>query len=223
MGPHPGIVGTVSLALVIASLLVAAPMGGSPSYGSLAGAPQDQYGTAMQWSAMLLLGSAVPLGILTATLYSRLRGQGFRVPGPAIALFGGIGASSMLMLSALVTWTLSHEAIATDPRLTRALELLAQSSGGVAHALGLGLLVAGVAIPGLLGRMLPAPLPWAGLLVAAICEVSVLSLVIAPLGFLTVLGRFAALAWLVVIGFALSRTTGTRTTGSRIATPKETS
>lgn len=221
MGPHPGIVGAVSLALVIASLLVAAPMGGSPSFGSLAGAPQDQYGTAMQWSAMLLLGSAVPLGILAATLYSHLRGQGFRVPGPAIALFGGIVASSILMLSALVTWTLSHEAIASDPRLARASELLAQSSGGVAHTLGLGLLVAGIAVPGLLGRMLPAPLPWAGLVVAAICEVSVLSLVIAPLGFLALLGRFAALVWLVVIGFALSGATRTRTTAPRITTPKE--
>src|SRR5262245_1368262 len=44
---------------------------------------------ALRWSAFFLFGCAVPLGLFTATVESRLRFLGVRAAGTSIALFGG--------------------------------------------------------------------------------------------------------------------------------------
>ena len=49
------------------------------------------------------------------------------------------------------------------PTLVRALYFLIFLTGGPAHVVALGLLVAGMAVPGLILGLLPKPLAWAGL------------------------------------------------------------
>jgi hypothetical protein len=69
----------------------------------------------------------------------------------------------------------------------------------------LGLLVAGMAVPGRARRLLPRPLGWTGLLVAALAEVTVLVLACPELGVILPIARVAALVWLVAAGLQLGR------------------
>ena len=209
-GPHAGVVGAVSTGLFIASLAVVAILGGGQALSSsFVDGYSDflaHHGLAARASAMLQLGSSVPLGIYAAIMYARLRRLGIRVPGPAIALYGGVTASVMLAGSALVAWTAGQSAVAAQPNLVHALGILAFASGGVAHLLGLGLLVAGIAVPALVLRLLPAQLSWAGLVIAAVCEFSVLAMVVEPLHVLVPIGRFTSLAWIIAAGFLIPPT-----------------
>jgi hypothetical protein len=67
----------------------------------------------------------------------------------------------------------------------------------------LGLLVAGVAVPALLLRLLPRSLAVIGLGIAVVAELSTLSLIWPDLSVLLPLARFPGLVWLVVAGFRL--------------------
>ena len=69
------------------------------------------------------------------------------------------------------------------------------------------LLVAGIAVPALILGFVPRWLAWVGLIIAALSELSFLSLALEPLQFLLPIGRFSGLAWLVAVtvGFMLPR------------------
>lgn len=209
-GPNPGILGLVSLGLLIGSLVSMAILTGgtitSPfeDTETVAGFFAD-HGFAASFASMLQLGSAIPLGIYTATVYARQQRLGIRVPGPVIGQFGGTAAAILLAVSAIITWTQSQPTVAANPELTHALAYLSFATGGFAHVLGLGLLVAGIAVPTLLLRLLPAPLAWTGLVIAVLAELSFLTMVFEPVQFLVPIGRFGALIWLVVAGFLLPR------------------
>lgn len=208
-GPHLGVLGLVSLGLTLASLATAALIADGRVYVSPF-APTGQildyyrqYGTAAGISATLLFGSAVPLGIFAATAYTRLLRLGVRVPGPSIGFFGGIAASLMLMISAATGWVLSRPEVGGDAAVTRALSFLAFLTGGFGFVIGLGLLVAGVAVPALALRLLPRWLAWTGLAIAAICEVTFLAMAVQPMQLLLPVGRYAGLVWLISVGFLL--------------------
>jgi hypothetical protein len=83
------------------------------------------------------------------------------------------------------------------------LQDLAFLTGGVMHGVFLGLLVAGIAVPGWLVGLLPRPLAYAGLAIASIAELSTLSLVWQSMSFLLPVGRFPALLWLLAAGALL--------------------
>jgi hypothetical protein len=208
-GPHLGALASVSLALALAGVATAAlAVDGSASaapFGSTARllGYAGGHGTAAPVSATLLFGSAVPLGIFAATAYTRLLRLGVRVPGPSIGFFGGVAASLLLMVSATAAWILGRPELGGDAPVARALSLLAFLTGGVGSVTGLGLLVAGVAVPALVLRLVPRWLPWAGLVVAAVCELSFLTMAIPPVQALLPLGRYTGLLWLVAIGFLL--------------------
>jgi hypothetical protein len=210
-GPHPGILAAVSLALLLAALIAAA-VGAGRTFVSPFAAASDviafyrDHPLSVRLSAMLQLGSAVPLGICAATLYARQLRLGVRVPGPVIGLFGGATAAILLICSASVTWVLSRPELTTDTTLTLALAYLAFVTGGVGYVVGQGLLVAGVAVPALILGLLPRWLAWIGLLVAAAAELSFLSMTVEPLQALLPLGRFGGLGWLIAAGFLLPRT-----------------
>ncbi|QNE37783.1 hypothetical protein F1C12_16645 [Leifsonia shinshuensis] len=152
---------------------------------------------------MLQFGSAVPLGIYAATAFARLQRLGVRVPGPAIGFAGGLTASILLMVSAFGSYLLSRPELTSDPRLALAFSFLAFLAGGVGYVVGLGLLIAGMAVPGVILGLFPRWLAWAGLVVAALSELSFLSLAVEPLQFLLPIGRFAGMAWLIAAGFLL--------------------
>jgi hypothetical protein len=197
----------VSLGLLVGSLLALAALSGGGGIRSPLGDTEDvtavfaEHGLAVRVAAMLQLGSAIPLGIHAATMYARQQRLGIRVPGPTIALFGGTAAAILLAVSAAITWTQAQPAVSAEPELTHALAYLAFAVGGFAHVLGLGLLVAGIAVPALILRLIPAPLAWIGLVIAVAAELSFLGMVIEPLQVLIPIGRFGSLLWLVVAGF----------------------
>lgn len=208
-GPNPGILAAVSLALAVAGLAGSAILTGGQTFISpfspaeLVAAYFHGNPEAVRLASLFQFGSAVPLGIFAATVYARQLKLGVRVPGPAIGFFGGITASVFLMVSALLGWVLSRPEITSDVTLTHALSFLAFITGGVAFVVGLGLLVAGIAVPALILRLVPRGLAWTGLVIAALSELSFLSMVIEPLQFLLPLGRFGGLLWLIAAGFLL--------------------
>ena len=148
-GPHPGAVGLVSLVLLVGSLVAMAALSGGGTITSPFGDTSTvagffaEHGFAVRLAAMLQLGSSIPLGIYTATVYARQQRLGIRVPGPAIGLFGGVAAAVLLAVSATITWAQGQPVVSAQTEFTHALSYLSFATGGFAHVLGLGLLVAG--------------------------------------------------------------------------------
>jgi hypothetical protein len=208
-GPHPGVLALVSLGLTLGSLATSALLADGRAYLSPFGTTAEilgyyrQHELATRVAAMLLFGSAVPLGILAATAYTRLLRLGVRVPGPSIGFFGGVAASLMLMISAMAGWVLGRPEIGGDPGVLHALSFLSFLTGGVGFVVGLGLLVAGVAVPALVLRLVPRWLAWAGLVIAAVSELTFLAMAITPIQVLLPVGRYAGLLWLITVGFLL--------------------
>ncbi|MFF2053636.1 hypothetical protein ACFVU2_18685 [Leifsonia sp. NPDC058194] len=208
-GPPLGGLAVVHGALVALALIVGfATMGPhafvSPYAGAAAVAEHAQHdAVALRVVALLQFGSAVPLGILAATAFARLQRLGVRVPGPSIAFAGGLTASILLMVSAFSTFLLSRPELSADPRLALSFSFAAFVTGGVGYATGLGLLVAGMAVPALILGLVPRWLAWAGLVIAALAELSFLSLAIEPLQFLLPIGRFGGIVWLIAAGFLI--------------------
>ncbi len=207
-GPPLGPLAIVALALTIAG--IAALVLGSGSAPDPFAPPSeiaDWYAVnpaTVRIGALLQFGSAVPLGILTASIYARQLRLGVRVPGPVIGLYGGALASIALLSSALVTWSLGFpDGGAGSPETTAVLARLAFGFGGVGYATGLGLLMAGIAVPALILRFVPRWLAWAGLVLAGLGEVSFLSLGVEPLQTLLPIVRFGGGAWLIAIAFLL--------------------
>jgi hypothetical protein len=162
--------------------------------------------SAAMWCAFLQFGSAIPLGIFTAAVVSRLRFHGMRVAGVYIALFGGFGAALAVAASSLVMWAMAHPEVAQDAALTQALYYLGYGLGGPAYSVALGLLMAGVSVPVLLGRMTPRWIAILGLVLAVIGELSWLNLEVPQVLFLVPLTRFPGFVWMIAMGFALPAT-----------------
>ncbi|MDJ0356698.1 hypothetical protein [Paenarthrobacter sp. PH39-S1] len=208
-GPNLGILAVVSLGLTVVGLAAGAIMTGGHTFASpFSAAGQvaayfQENSDAVRLASMIQLGSAVPLGIYAATVYAQQLRLGVRVPGPGIGFFGGITAAVFLMLSALVAWVLSRPEITTDVTLTHALSFFAFIAGGVGYVVGMGLLVAGIAVPALILGFVPRWLAWTGLVIAALSELSFLSMTLEPIQFLLPIGRFGGLLWLVAVGFLL--------------------
>lgn len=208
-GPHLGVLAIVAAALTVGAILLGAALSGgtvfvSPFAGKDAVAAYAQADWAsIRVTAMLQFGSAVPFGILAATAFARLQRLGVRVPGPSIGFTGGLTASILLMVSALATYLLSRPELTSDATVALTLSFLAFATGGVGFVTGMGLLLAGIAVPSLILGLLPRWLAWTGLVIAALAELSFLSLAIEPLQFLLPIGRFGGLAWLIVAGFLL--------------------
>jgi len=208
-GPNPGILAAVSFGLFSASLVVSAFLAGgagmvSPftSTGTVVSSYED-HGDLVRLTSMLQFGSAVPLGIYAAAVYTRMLRLGARVPGPAIAFVGGITASILLMVSSMIRWTLGHPEIVADATLTHALAFLSFVAGGVGFSTGIGLLIAGMAVPMLILRLAPRWLAWTGVALAVLAELSFLSMTLDVFHALIPITRFVGLPWLIVAGFLL--------------------
>lgn len=109
----------------------------------------------------------------------------------------------MLTLSSLTQWVLSRPAVRVDASLVRALHDMSFLTGGVAHIVFLGLLLAGIAVPALLLGLLPRPLAITGLVIAVVAEVATVSLIWPETSVLLPIARFPGLIWLVMAGLWL--------------------
>lgn len=162
--------------------------------------------TAAQLCAFLQFGSAVPLGIFTATPVSRLRFLGIKAAGAHIALFGGFGAAFAITSSSMVLWTMTRSGIAQDTTLIQALYFLCYGLGGPGYSVPLGLLMAGISVPLFFYRLVPRWIPILGLALAVCGELSWLNLEFPSALFLIPLTRFPGFVWMIAVGFALPAT-----------------
>ncbi|MGN7799625.1 hypothetical protein [Leifsonia sp. 22587] len=210
-GPNAGVLAVVSLALTIASVLVPPLLASGTSFPSPLGSTAAvsgyfvQHPAAASVAGFLVFAASVPLGIYAATVYARMQRLGIRVPGPTIALVGGIAASILLSISGLLAWALGQPVAGRPPALLHTLDYVVYALGGVGFVGGLGLLIAGIAVPALILGLAPRWLAWAGLILAGLSELSFFALLIPQLALLLPVCRFLGLAWLSVVGFLLPR------------------
>lgn len=78
----------------------------------------------------------------------------------------------------------------------------------------------GVSAASLILRFMPRWLARTGLVIAALSELSFLSMAIEPLQFLLPIGRFGGLIWLVAAGFLLPRTRAAANQAPRTDSPR---
>jgi hypothetical protein len=218
-GPPAGILAIVALVLSLCAVVVPLLVSGRgyPAPGSSASAIHDYFGghaSAATLGGFFTFAASVPLGIFAATVYARLLKLGVRVPGPNIAFFGGLSASIFLGVAGFLTWTLGQAAAAVSAPVVRLASEFVFALGGVGFVGGVGLLVAGVAVPALILRLVPRWLAWVGLVVAALSELSFLALLWPGFDLLLPIGRFGGLAWLIAVGFLLPQTRHARNAGS---------
>jgi len=155
--------------------------------------------------AFLQFGAAIPLGLFTATMVSRLQFLGVRAAGAHIALFGGMMAAFDIAISALVLWVMVYPGVAQETGVLRALYYVVFSIGGVGFSVPMGLLIAGLSVPSMIMRLMPKWLVLFGLALGIIGELSALSLVIPSLLFPIPLTRFPSFIWLILAGFKLPK------------------
>jgi hypothetical protein len=202
-----GVLAAISLGLLVVGLGIGVALGGVPPlpYGSPALVLDyvRMHPDAVRTASVFVFGSSVPLAIYAATASARLRQLGVTAPGPTIALTGGVLAAGALGLSSLLLWPLAERDVTADAALVRALYFLVYLTGGAAHVVTLGLLVAGMAVPILILRLEPRPLAWTGLAIAVIAELTTLVLIWPAVSPLLPVARFGALVWLLVAGLWL--------------------
>jgi len=160
----------------------------------------------LQVAGCLGFAASAPLAIWAATACQRLRALGVTAPGAVIALAGGLLAAASTALSGLVTWTSAQPAAASDPAVARVLADLSFAAGAAGFVVPLSLLLAGVAVPSLIRRLMARPLAWTGLAIAGVGALSTFALLTPALDFTLPVGRFGGLLWLIAASIALPRT-----------------
>jgi hypothetical protein len=160
----------------------------------------------LEVAGCLGFAASAPLAIWTATAYRRLQTLGVTAPGAVIALAGGLLAAVSLGLSGLITWTSAQPGVAADPAVARVLADLSFATGAAGFVVPLALLVAGAAVPSLILGLVPRPLAWAGLVIAAVGVLSTFALLTPALDATLPVGRFGGLLWLIAASIALPRT-----------------
>lgn len=223
-GPPLGILAVVFTALFLSGIAISTAVAGGATFPSPFGSSAailayfGEHPDAVRVSAVGQFAASVPLAIYAATASARLRNLGIRAPGATIALVGGALAAAMLAVSGLVGWVVARPEVIAEPGVVRALHDLTFATGGVGHVVFLGLLVAGLAVPGLLAGLLPRGLAFTGLSIAAVAELATLTLLLPGAAVLVPAGRFTALAWLIAAGFLLPRTRANRVSTNTAAT-----
>ncbi len=206
-GPPLAVLALISLGSLLAGLGLGVALGGIPPSPFAAGTIVQNFFVAhplaIQVAAVGVFGSSVPLAIYAATASTRLRQLGVTAPAVMIALAGGILAAGALCLGSLALWILSRPEVTVDEPLVRSLYFLVFLTGGPAHVVGLGLLVAGIGVSSLILGLLPRSVAWTGLVIAVLAEVTTLVLVWPRLDVLLPIARFTGLVWLVVAGTLL--------------------
>ena len=160
---------------------------------------------AQRVSSFFLFGSAVPFGIFAVTTVSRLRYMGVRAAGTNIALLGGLAATVALMLSGIAGWILSVPEVAGSIPVVKAIAFFSFLSGGMAYAVGFGLLAAGVSVTCYFQRLLPRWLSWFGIVLAITGELAWLSLLSYPANFFIPITRFVGFVWMILAAILLTR------------------
>ena len=210
-GPSLLLLAIVHVLLFAANLAVAAALRhGAPFINPFAPAELVraffmQNPSATRISSFFLFGSAVPFGLFAVTTVSWLRFLKVRAAGVNITFFGGLTATFALILSGLSGWVVSLPDIAASAPLAKAIYFFSFLSGGVAYAVGFGLLAAGVSVTSYFTRHLPRWLVALGMIVAVAGEFSSLSLIAYPANFLIPITRYLGFIWMLLVAVNLTR------------------
>ena len=210
-GPSLLLLAIVHVLLFAANLAVAAALRhGAPFINPFAPAELVraffmQKPSATRISSFFLFGSAVPFGLFAVTTVSWLRFLKVRAAGVNITLFGGLTATFALILSGLSGWIVSLPDIAASAPLAKTIYFFSFLSGGVAYAVGFGLLAAGVSVTSYFTRHLPRWLVALGMIVAVAGELSSLSLIAYPANFLIPITRYLGFIWMLLVAVNLTR------------------
>ena len=209
--PHLGLVAVIHTVLFNAGLYFVISFTGAPHYPgpwesseTIASYFQNHSREALL-CAFLQFGAAIPLGIYSASIVSRLEFLGVRAAGATIALFGGFMTAINMAAAALILWVMAYPGIAQKEAVLGALYYLTFAIGGVGFSVPIGLLMAGVCVPAAFMKLLPRWLIIFGFALAVIGELSALSLVLPKTLLLIPLTRFPGFVWLIGAGFALPR------------------
>ena len=135
-----------------------------------------------------------------ATSSTRRESSGGSIPQPS-----GLSATFALILSGLSGWVVSLPDIAASAPLAKAIYFFSFLSGGVAYAVGFGLLAAGVSTTSYFTRLLPRWLVVLGMIVAVAGEFSSLSLLAYPANFLIPITRYLGFIWMLFVAVKLTR------------------
>ncbi len=162
-----------------------------------------QHGWTIQLGSFFELVSAIPLGIFIATTVSRMRFLGVRAAGESIAFLGGIGATLLLVLSALTNWSLTRPGVAEAAGAAIALRAVSFAAAGPGFVVMLGFFVAGVSIAAGLHRNLPRWLMWLGIVIALACELAALTVLNFKAGYFIPVGRFGIVVWMIGVSLTL--------------------
>jgi hypothetical protein len=103
---------------------------------------------------------------------------------------------------------------ARQSSLSRVLTTLSFATGAAGFVVPFGLLIAGIAVPSLILKLLPRGVAWAGLVIAALGMLATLTLLNPALDLLLPIGRFGGLIWLVVASVLLPTGRRPRTAGA---------
>ena len=147
--------------------------------------------------------SALPLGIFTATVVSRLRFLGNKSVGPYIALFGGVFTAINMGFAASLGWVMANPVVAQNAPVIPVLYYWGFAMGGVGYSVPLGLLIAGMAVSSGFMKLLPKWMVVFGLVIACFGELSCLTMVFPKLLPLIPLTRFPGFIWLIIAGFKM--------------------
>lgn len=205
-------------AVVTAGLFVASLLAGLFAAGAVYTSPFTDdadiaafyagHPTLVSWVGFLQFGTGLALAVCTATLVTRLRGLAPGLPGPiGVASAGGLVAAVFLALNGVVQWVMAHPGVTAEPAVRRALHHLYFALGGFAHVAAAALLVGAVSLVALRTGLLPGWLSATGLVIAGVSVASSLTFVAEAVTVLIPVGRFAALLWLVAVGFLVPRRT----------------
>jgi hypothetical protein len=160
-------------------------------------------GGSIKWGSFFELASAMPLCVFIATTTSRLRFLGVRAAGESIAFLGGIIATTMLMLSALSTWSLTRPGVAETAGAVHALQALGFIGGGPGFVVPLGLFLAGVSVTAGISGFVPRWVMWLGIVTAVACELASFTLVNFTAGYFIPAGRFISILWMIAVSLTL--------------------
>jgi hypothetical protein len=208
-GPPLWLMAAAYTILFLAGLYPVTIFGGQPHFpgpwesaDTIAAFFQSRPGAA-RLCAFLQFGAAIPLGIFTASVVSRLQFLGVRAAGTSIALFGGFATAVTMIAASSVLWTMAQPGIAEDRTLLHAFYWIVQALGGTGFSVPFGLLVAGVTIPAAMTKLLPKWIVVPGLALALCGELSWLYLMSPSALPLVPLTRFPGFIWMIAVGLLL--------------------
>jgi hypothetical protein len=149
--------------------------------------------------------SAIPLGIFTVTVWTRLRWLGVKAAGPSIGLLGGLLVTVNMIIGSMLGWAMVFPGVAADDGALRALYYMGFGIGGVGYSVPMGLMIAGIAVSAGFAKLLPRWMVVFGVILAVIGEASCLALLSPKLTLLIPLTRFPGFIWLILAGMQLAK------------------